>query len=81
MRSLLLEAGWEALAAARAMGAMPAAAMSGDPSTPHAVGTFVGISTPDYGELKRALTPIGVYSATGKTTRHPCIVQLHPVAL
>jgi len=30
-----------------------------------AVGVFVGISNPDYANIKMAATPIGVYSATG----------------
>lgn len=29
------------------------------------MGVFVGISTPDYSDLKKLATPIGVYSATG----------------
>lgn len=29
------------------------------------VGVFVGISNPDYADLKKSATPIGVYSATG----------------
>ena len=28
-------------------------------------GVFVGVSTPDYADLKKLHTPIGVYSATG----------------
>jgi acyl transferase domain-containing protein len=30
-----------------------------------AVGVFIGISNPDYADLKKSATPIGVYSATG----------------
>lgn len=29
-------------------------------------GVFVGISNPDYADLKKVHTPIGVYSATGR---------------
>jgi acyl transferase domain-containing protein len=32
------------------------------------VGVFVGVSTTDYADLKKAHTTIGVYSATGKAT-------------
>lgn len=28
-------------------------------------GVFVGISTPDYSDMKKMASPIGVYSATG----------------
>lgn len=31
-----------------------------------AVGAFVGISNPDYANIKMSATPIGAYSATGK---------------
>jgi acyl transferase domain-containing protein len=54
---LLLEAGLELTQGAEAAGA--AAAAGGD------VGCYVGISTPDYADLKKLATPIGVYSATG----------------
>jgi acyl transferase domain-containing protein len=30
-------------------------------------GVFVGISNPDYADIKKAVMPIGVYSATGTT--------------
>lgn len=32
-------------------------------------GVFVGISTPDYSDIKKVATPIGVYSATGTSSR------------
>jgi acyl transferase domain-containing protein len=36
-----------------------------DAAGSRACGAFVGISTPDYSDLKKALAPLGVYSATG----------------
>jgi acyl transferase domain-containing protein len=54
---LLLEAGLQLQEAAAAAGTYGPAA--------GAVGTYVGISTPDYADLKKQATPIGVYSATG----------------
>lgn len=58
---LLLEAGLELQQGAQAAGAASAAA-SAD------VGCYVGVSSPDYADLKKAATPIGVYSATGGWT-------------
>jgi hypothetical protein len=46
---------------------LPAAAAA-LPSLAAAVGVFVGISNPDYSNIKTAATPIGVYSATGNPT-------------
>jgi acyl transferase domain-containing protein len=43
---------------------LPAAA--GTSALDAAVGVFVGISNPDYANIKTAATPIGVYSATGE---------------
>jgi acyl transferase domain-containing protein len=37
-----------------------------------AVGVFIGISNPDYADLKKNATPIGVYSATGG---HPAVIR------
>lgn len=51
---LLLEATASMLPSAAGTGALAAA-----------VGVFVGISNPDYANIKVAATPIGVYSATG----------------
>lgn len=69
---LLLEAGALLLAAApaAAKGALLAAAAADggggdDAAWRAATGVFVGVSAPDYADLKKALTPIGVYSATG----------------
>jgi acyl carrier protein len=53
---LLLEATAAMLAGA---GSVDSAALLG------ATGVFIGISNPDYGNIKMAATPIGVYSATG----------------
>jgi acyl transferase domain-containing protein len=38
-------------------------------------GVFVGISTPDYADIKKAATPIGVYSATGVPCMHHTIAR------
>lgn len=54
---LLLEATASMLPTAAGAGALAAA-----------VGVFVGISNPDYANIKTAATPIGVYSATGMKT-------------
>jgi hypothetical protein len=61
---LLLEAAAQLVAAAPgdALAAATAAAGSWVVDT----GVFVGFSTPDYADLKKAATPIGVYSATGE---------------
>lgn len=53
---LLLEATASLLPSAGGASALAAAS---------AVGVFVGISNPDYANIKTAATPIGVYSATG----------------
>lgn len=58
---LLLELSHEALAAA-AGGRTDGSGGGGGSGE---VGAFVGISTPDYSDIKKAHTPIGVYSATG----------------
>ncbi|KAI8473970.1 MAG: hypothetical protein J3K34DRAFT_383389, partial [Monoraphidium minutum] len=60
---LLLEAGAQLLAGAPSA-AKAAAGGAGGGWLAH-VGVFVGISTPDYSDIKKAATPIGVYSATG----------------
>jgi hypothetical protein len=62
---LVMELAWEALASSSSSSSSQprsTAPMSQD------VGVFVGVSTPDYADLKKAHTPIGVYSATGKAT-------------
>lgn len=64
---LLLELGWEALQAA-AGSAAGGSGSSGAGSS--STGVFVGISTPDYADLKKAHSPIGVYSATGESARN-----------
>jgi acyl transferase domain-containing protein len=69
---LLLEAGHQLLAGAAAAGALAQPGL--DPS---ATGTYVGISTPDYADLKKAAAPIGVYSATGEPrSLPPCLSAL-----
>lgn len=55
---LLLEAGAHLLAASPAHNAPTRQLLS-------ATGVFVGTSTPDYADVKKTFTPIGVYSATG----------------
>ena len=60
---LLLELGWEALQGAAAAAGTAVGTSSAD------VGVYVGISTPDYADLKKAHSPIGVYSATGQWVR------------
>jgi acyl transferase domain-containing protein len=64
-------------AAAELMFASQGGTARGLDSSTSSAGVFVGISNPDYGELKKAHTPIGVYSATGTGTavlelRGPC---------
>ena len=58
---LLLEATGQLMAGA------PRAMMSMGPSWFNHAGVFVGISNPDYADIKKAVMPIGVYSATGKS--------------
>jgi acyl transferase domain-containing protein len=68
---LLLEATASMLPSAAGTGALAAA-----------VGVFVGISNPDYANIKMAATPIGVYSATGMTHRRiQCYEDLFLTAL
>lgn len=54
---------------------LPAAAAA-LPSLAAAIGVFVGISNPDYSNIKTAATPIGVYSATGNPTFHMCRLMM-----
>lgn len=63
---LLMQLSWQALAAPTAAAAPAGAAAGGAAPGGSRVGVFVGISTPDYADLKKAHAPIGVYSATGK---------------
>ncbi len=63
---LLMQLSWQALAAPTAAAAPTGAAAGGAAPGGGRVGVFVGISTPDYADLKKAHAPIGVYSATGK---------------
>lgn len=54
------------LDAAASMFAATAAATIGVEQERQQVGVYVGISSPDYSDLKKVATPIGVYSATGE---------------
>lgn len=69
---LLLEATAQLVAAAP-RGALAAAAAAEGSWTVN-TGVFVGFSTPDYADLKKVATPIGVYSATGESC-HEVIVH------
>lgn len=57
---LLLEA------TAQMVGAAPGEITGAGPSWTSRAGVFVGISNPDYADIKKAVMPIGVYSATGE---------------
>lgn len=56
---LLLEVGFELLSGGGGAG------RGRDDAAGRRTGCYVGISTPDYSDLKKAHAPIGVYSATG----------------